>query len=288
MAREDYTLPVSELRRFKAFLDGNGIDLLAAPLPPKICRNDTVKPGTDYTHENFDSFLNELTSSKIPFLDLRDEIHADNLDHHSLFYNLGPHWKPKTAKWMAEKTARYLNNNNNYDADLSLFESKNYYDLDPYLALHDDWGIPSKGFPKYTKYQDGNNPIIAPLFDTDFSLDIPGKAINKRGSFDIFYKLKKTDPPAAYLFGINALVDIHNYKNKSGKKTLIISDCQGVEFTPFFALAGEYTTLIDLRSELDGFTGSVESYIKIHKPDTVILLYGLFSVSAFGVTLDFR
>jgi hypothetical protein len=248
---------------------------------------------SDFTNENADELLEALSLRHIPYLDLRATILQENLDHHSLFYKTDHHWKAETGLWAAGIIAEYLNRNNGFDIDLDLFDPEHYrYDT------YENWFLGYYGrivTLKRARPEDIN--LIYPLFDTNFSLRIPSRKIDKEGGFDIMYDYSQIDkidyynlsPYAAYLYSNNPVTLIHNNLLNDGRKILVIHDSFFPTVGPFLAVGIENLETIDVRV----FTGSVKTYIRQTQPDMVIVMQepGQIRVPDYTVhtgTFDFR
>jgi hypothetical protein len=264
---------------FYDFLKALNIELLYVQSPSKICKNDPINGTLDFSNINADELLYALSLKGIPYLDLRESIHQENLDHHSLFYKTDHHWKAETALWAAGVLGGYLNTHNGFNIDLALFSPDKYrYDV------YKNWFLGSVGKQvTLTRARPDDISLIYPQFHTDFAFQIPSlhrfpsKKINKQGTFDVFYdydEIKKLDyydknPYLAYLYGDNAVTIIKNNMVHDGKKTLFLKDSFGSSLIVFLALGMENIEVLDLRA----FNGSVRSYIKQNRPDTVIIMY---------------
>jgi hypothetical protein len=292
--------PVSALYEFDDFLKGLGIDLLYVQSPSKICENDSINGTLDFSNVNADELLYALSLKNIPHLDLRDVIHRENLDHHSLFYKTDHHWKTETALWAAGIIAGYLNAHNGFDIDLGLFSPDKYR-----YEVYKDWFLGSVGkLVTLTRAKPEDISLIYPLFHTDFVFQIPSltqfrsKSVNKQGTFEVFYDydhIRELDyynknPYLAYLYGDHPFTVIHNNLVHDEKKILFIKDSFGSSLAPFLALGVENMEIIDLRA----FYGSLRSYIKQNRPDTVIVMYnpgfitGVIDYTSHGDLFDFR
>jgi hypothetical protein len=118
-----YAISIEELNEYLKKLD---IDFLYIQCPYKICKKDLIAKNFDFSNENADNLLNVLSLKKIPFLDLRENIHEENLDHHSLFYKTDHHWKAETGLWATKIIARNLNEQFGFEIDLNLFDPARY------------------------------------------------------------------------------------------------------------------------------------------------------------------
>jgi hypothetical protein len=258
---------------FRAFLDSLGIDLLYVQSPHKICRFDTVPGGiADFSNQNADERMSALEQAGIPHLDLREYIHGEHLDHHSLFYKTDHHWKAETGLWAANILAGYLNAHNGFAIDSACFDPGAFR-----YEVYEKWFLGSAGRKVTLAAAEPEDfTLLYPLYETAYSLQIPSHRVDTRGAFDVIYdyrQLEKKDyylhiPYSAYLYADNPVVHIRNHKVSGGKKVLLIKDSFVNTLAPFISLGVEQVELLDLRH----FTGSVKSYLEQSKPDVVIVL----------------
>jgi hypothetical protein len=285
--------PATALYEFNDFLASLDIDFLYIQCPYKISKKDKINSASDFSNENADELLEALSLKHIPYLDLRENIQQENLDHHRLFYKTDGHWKPETGLWAAGIIAEYLNRNNDFNIALDLFNPEQYrYDI------YENWFLGSLG-KKVTLAQTPPEDIslIYPKFDTNLSLKIPSRGIDAEGAFDIFYDYRQVkeinyynlNSYGAYLYGDAPSVIIHNNFLYDNKRVLVIKDSFVNCVNPFLGLGVEYVDVLDLRH----FTGSVKTYIKQNKPDMVIVMYNPSAIGSPDYTthtsmFDFR
>jgi hypothetical protein len=233
--------------------------------------------------------LNELSLKNIPFLDLRENIHEENLDHHALFYKTDHHWKAETGLWATKIISRDLNERFGFEIDLNTFDSSRYR-----FDVYKNYFLGSLGREvTLARVDPEDGVLIYPQFDTNVSLQIPTRNINATGAFDIFYwpeqfskiNYYKIDFYRSYLYSNNAVTIIHNHLLHDGKKILLIKDSFVGVVAPFVGLGVEHVELLDLRH----FTGSVKTYIEQHKPDIVVVMYNPGAIAANNrVLFNFR
>jgi hypothetical protein len=159
--------------------------------------------------------------------------------------------------------------------DLSLFNPERYR-----RDVYEDWFLGGYG-KKVTLSRAALEDIslLYPQFDTDVSIQIPSRAIDAQGTFDVFYdyrQIEKIDyytlnPYMAYLHGMNAVTVVHNNIARNESKALFIGDSFSLTLVPFLACGIETTELLLLGE--NQFTGSVKSYIEQSRPDMVVVMY---------------
>ena len=131
--------------------------------------------------------------------------------------------------------------------------------------------------------------LIVPNFETDFSIQIPEREIDLKGSFEdtlLDYRhLAEVDYYnencyASFMNRNDATATIHNNAPtcNEGKKILFIKDSYSTPLIPYIALGVEdVETLYEIR-----YTGSVRSYIESVQPDMVIVMYSADNVGGDG------
>jgi hypothetical protein len=289
LEKTDNRALTTAIEELNEYLKKSDIAFLYVQNPYKICRRDSLIGINDFSNENADNLLDELSLNNIPFLDLRENIHEENLDHHELFYKTDHHWKAETGLWATKIISRELNERFGFEIDLNTFDPSRYR-----FDVYKNYFLGSLG-KKVTlaRVDPDDGVLIYPKFDTNVSLQIPTRNINATGAFDIFYWQDQINEIGyynksfyeAYLYSNNAVTIIHNHLLHDGKKILFIKDSFVVVVAPFVGLGVEHVELLDLRY----FTGSVETYIEQHKPDIVIVMYNPDAITAsHRVLFNFR
>jgi hypothetical protein len=255
------------------FLSPLNIGLLYVQSPHKISKGDVIIGINDFSNANSDALLAALGTRHIPYLDLRETILQEGLDHHSLFYKTDHHWKAETGLWASNVIAAYLNAHNGFSIDTALFSPDRFR-----YEVYEKWFLGSIGRKVTLIRADPEDcALIYPKEEADISFQIPSWNIDTRGGFDVIYDYRHVAmkdyynhiPYSAYTYADNALITIHNHKRLDGKKVLFIKDSFVNVVAPFFALGVEYVDVLDLRH----FNGSVKNYIEQTKPDIVIVMY---------------
>ena len=257
-----------------------GGHFLYVQTPYKICERDPEIPdgAENYENQNYDSILAELKKRKVPSFDLREQIHAENLNHYSMFYVTDHHWKVESAFWASGEVVRKLNTLFGSGLDVSK-TSKNLY----LTKTYPDWFFGSIGRRVSlgcAKPEDFS--ILLPTFKTSLNIQVPNAEINKTGSFeDVIYNKKALETKDYYnascyesqLYGNQPLTQIKNKKNPNGPKILVLGDSFSLALVPYLSLTASETDLIDFRRDQGNFSGSIQAYINQAKPDVVLLTY---------------
>ena len=285
---------VKNITNLAKFCKKNKAAFLYVSAPSKIMRDDEKYKTLDFSNANADEFLAGLRKNGVDAIDIRDHVEAEGLTTKDLFFRTDHHWLPETGLWATGIIARHLNDKGLVKSDTSLL-SPDKWDKE----IYKDFFLGSRG-KKVTlaRARPDDITIYHPKFPTHLHLEIPSKAMNRDGDFDILYdkkQLEKVDyyhknPYAAYSWSDRPYIYIRNEDAVNDKTVLLIKNSFGNVVLPFLALQFKHTYELDLRH----FKGSVEEVIRRKKPDVVIVLYhaermtGGINYNAHNSLWDFR
>ena len=292
-ARLDIQPCADAAKALSDFCAANGIDFLYINAPKKICKiNDSNISGvSDFSNQNADDFMAALQKSGVACYDLRDTLHNEGLDHHSLFYRTDHHWHPETGLWASSKIASELNDRYNYAFDLSYVDPAQYKSV-----IYPEWFLGSQGKKVTLSNADPEDfTLLYPNFNTLLHYQVKSKCIDALGDFSIMYDMDcvterdyyEKNPYGAYIYADQPLEIIENTNLSNGKHLLFVHDSFGNCVVPFLAMGIQRVDSIDLRL----FDGSLQTYIEAERPDTVIVMYhsGVPGTSVTdGGLFDFR
>jgi hypothetical protein len=293
IASEDYLLQeplnpvdvaryVESLADFNHFLRKKNIRLFYVQIPGKVCKNDTLAPKHHIADENADRLLSGLKRSGVAYVDLREEIHRQGLSHHDLFFKTDLHWKPEAGLWAAKIISERLNNFFGFDIETSLYDLKRY-DCQVYSDFLGSIGrsmtLAAAKLEPFT--------FLFPKFDTDLTIRILSRAIEKRGDFRVIYNQErlqdiiqekdpyKKDYYGVYFHGLTPMISVHNHLLEHKKnKIMIIHDSFSLLVAPFLALGVQgVDTIYTKLGRRSNFRGSVRSLIEKILPSVVIVAY---------------
>lgn len=274
-APKETTEIADNLGDLSEFLSFYGIPVLYVHIPAKTCpyMDGELTETVDFSNQNADSLLKKLEARGIPWLDLREAIHEQGLNHHELYYVTDHHWKVETGLWAVGVIAEYLNKEEGFQIDPEIYDPGRYN-----FTLYPEWFLGSQG-KKVTlaKTKADDFTVVTPRFNTSLICEIPSLGMREEGDFHILLdesKYQEKDvynmsPYHAYSWGDNALMTVTNLNDKSGKSVLLIHDSYGDPAAPFMALGVETLYSVDMRF----FSGSLQSFIEQKQPDFVIVMY---------------
>ena len=251
-----------------------GIEFLYVQAPHKICRfEDTeLEQLGDCSNRNIDSFLEILSEGGTTYLDLRQNLHQEGLDHHSLYFKTDFHWKPETGLWAARRITEKL-------------EADNGWRLQPDRLSPDCFR--KEVYPSFFLGEYGRKMTLLMATAEDISFlyskepadlryQIPDMRIDFTGGSEIFYDMSKVQnidyyrshAYSAYMYGNKPLERISNRKAGNEKKLLMLRDSLGSCVAPFLALEFQEVLCVDRRY----FDGSIRTLLEKEQPDAVIML----------------
>lgn len=242
----------------------------------------------DFANCNTDLLINDLQSMSITCYDLREDVHNENKDFHSLFYKTDHHWKQESALWATSRIAEYLNSNYGYGLNLEIYNQENYR-----TELLEQYYLGSLGKrATLAAVEPDDFTILYPRFDTDITFR-SSKGIEKRGEFEVIYNRKQIDAKDIYKrecylgllsFAATGLSSVENNMAENSKYILLVGDSMMIPVTSFLALNCEKVEFIDPRY----FEGSIKEYIKDNKPDMVINTYSTTIIQDYYPVFDFE
>lgn len=261
------------------YLKEEGIGFFYCFAPAKECALDVELPNGvfSYENQNIDTYINVLDAYGINYIDFRERLHDDGLDHYSMFYKTDHHWNVDAGIWAASTIEKEIN-------DRFGIYIRNVYDWGSYTrttypkAMFGSYGQAVTHFNEDSEDFD----ILFPDFKTNFELEIPDKSIDATGSFqEIFIDYDELNSEIekgggyvyeAILYGNRPYVKITNLGSTDGPKVLMIRDSFSLAAAPYLALSCSELVLLDTRSSNGNFTGSIVNCIDSFQPDIVLAL----------------
>lgn len=247
-------------------------------IPGNVCKyeEDTVGNYVDYGNENADRLLEQLAQAGVPYLDLRQALHAAGMDHRDAFYRTDCHWKVPTAFWAAGVMTEYLTQVSGVAFDPDQFDPDRYQTI-----LYEDHFLGGNGRALTLKKAEPEDfELLLPEYETSFTMEIPSRQMDLEGDFrEVFlfdaplesHDYYGEDPYDSYRTRNYPVIRIHNLNSdhNRGKRLLIIRDSFSAPLVPYLATDIEYVDCLYLQS----FNGSVEEFVRQTQPDIVLVAY---------------
>lgn len=270
------------------FTKEEGIDLLYVQCPSSVVEGRTELPTGIYAYDNdiADEMLERIGGSGIETFDLRTTLHTADADIDSFFYKGDHHWNARTAQEAFIDVTEAMNEKFDYNLDPNGIytdkENYNYKDYKNWFA-----GSFSRAFNTILMPYD-DFTWITPKFDTEFKVEVVDEDMKtikttKKGRLEETVMVESANVKgsancsAAYLRGGSREVRIENLNPDNDRSIYIISTSYGRPFTAFFCNNFKKVYYTDL--QYGRYEGNVYEYIKEHKPDTVLILGTVFSLT---------
>ena len=287
--KRDVSEAVNSTIELADFCKQKGIDFLYVNAPRKICKfEDADISGTlDFSNQNADEFLRQLSVAGVKYCDLREALHAEGVPHHESFYRTDNHWRLETALWASRHILQFLHDEFYHSIDSSALDMNRFTSVEYPVCFLGDYG--KKMTLARTVPDDFT--LLYPNDTMSFHLKIPTLGIDRYGDFSTLYDMSRMERIDYYTqsqyndltynnIGA-ALISIDNQLNTQNVKLLIIRDSFGGGVIQYLSMGVKNVDAIDPRQ----FTGSVHNYIETTKPDIVIVL---MHAGVIGVPIDWN
>lgn len=285
---------VSNVAALRDYLAESGIDFMYVQSPVKEDKYDTEYVetyGLSYENQLADSLISGLKKEDIDVLDLREALHESGMNCYDAFFNTDNHWNIETAFWATGVIAEKLNSQYGFQFDMEVFDMGNYE-----KKVYENWvqGTIGRGVTLVNAPYDDISVLI-PKFETSLNIKIPNLNMDNTGTFletminPVPFERRSTVYHGAYdafAYSKPPVTEVTNYleKNNNEKSVLLLRE----------SFAGPVITYMSLGIEKlyavtpEGFTGSIESYIRQVQPDMVIILYTAPTTNEVTSKYDFR
>lgn len=264
---------------FRDFLSENNVNLLYVNAPTKYTDDLLFEKNfgvETYSNRNMDLFLERIGEAGINYIDLRDNMTAENKTCSDIFFKTDHHWTIETGLWATSKVAGGLNDFCGYDIDLSIYNPDNYVKKEWKECWLGEQGrklaVTYVGLDDFSK--------LTPTFDTDYIFK--SGDYEYEGTFDnfineSFYDETKDVYDADSWYYSYQIIDSVN-KNADYGKVLVLGDSYSHAVQPFLSLGVRELDFICLRDFDSGV--SIKELIRQNGYDTVVILYAQFMLGA--------
>lgn len=290
----DVTALADNVESLEDFLTEQGIDFMYVQSPVKEDKYDedyVNTYGLSYESQLADSLTAELTDRNIDVLDLRETLHEEGMECYDAFFPTDNHWNIETAFWATGIIAEKLNEDYGFQFDMSYFDEANYE-----KKVYENWvqgtigrsiTLANAGYDDVT--------VLVPKFETSLTMKIPDLNMDKTGTFletminPVAFKRRSTVYHSAYdafAYSKPPVTEVTNHTDtgNDAKSVLLLRE----------SFAGPVITYMSLgignlyAVTPEGFTGSIENYIKQVQPDMVVILYTAPATNEVTSKYDFR
>ena len=274
----DVDVGLQKVVEFGKKMQSEGRDFLFFITPSKGQNISKTYKGVyrDYTAEKTKQLTDALAANSLCCVNYQDVIDTSGRPQADFFLRTDHHWLPQAALEANKVLVRTLNEQFGYSIDESVYDLSNY-NVD--YTSYDCLGTQGR---KVTRVyaQSERLPLLTPKYPTDLDVYIYGKGVAHGETADVLTDQRRKDTPSSnknsgipysyYGFGDKQLVQIRNNDVHDGKHVLILKTSFALPMLVFLPDIAEYIDVIDPRH----FTGSVEKYIEMNDPQTILLICG--------------
>lgn len=282
VAEKDMEEVADSVKDFSNYLDSKGIPFLYVNAGSKVNPGNKQLSAYDetleYTNENGNALQVALDKRNIIYLDMRKEMMKADLDWYDAYYITDHHWKTETQLWAAGIIANKLNEIADMRFDSYYFGEEAYE-----FTRHKNLMFGPQGeIATHINAKPEEFTTIFPIFDTDFSVEIPTNSYRRQGDykttlFDLsLLERGLNSDNEKYIYycarwqnDALGIIKNNNAPNNKNKKILVLQDSFGWYLTTYLACdVGE----IDIINPVQ-FNGSIKAYVEAVSPDAVVVLY---------------
>ena len=263
-----------QVAAFRDYVESLGAEYLYVQAPFKVCALDPELPmeGICNTNDEAGYLMERLEQQGVSCLDLRENLHADGLDHYGCFYVTDHHWTMEAGLWAARTLAEELNERYDLGADADKLAEENFTNRVWEDAFLGSWG--RKVTLAYAQPEDFVLPV--PEFEADLRLTVPPWGTDVSGGFEILYNESKIVPEDYYtgnsygavMMGDCPYIKVENRQNPDGPVVAVLRESFAIAPSPSRSLAVGELHLIDARY----YSGSVKELLAEIQPDVVLSL----------------
>ncbi len=256
------------IKELYEFCTQESIPFIYILTPDKICPYDPKLPvgEIDHSNDNIDMFVSELNRLSIPYLDIRNEMYVDGIEHYSFFSKTDHHWNAQGGYYAFLKIKEWMDVNKiEYSASAS---DESNYTLEKYNnKLLGSWG--QRTGRMFTGSDDFY--VYYPKFETCVVTD------EKAGEYrDVLLDESQLDgkgPGFIYDTFYPNTTDVYNEKTDNDTTVFLIGDSFSRECNPFIILS---VRNFIFKKAYSSEEITREELIDLH-PDALILMHSPMS-----------
>lgn len=260
--QEKLDMKAIELERISRILTDKGIEFLYVCAPYSISKYDSQLPVgyEEGMNASIDDFLYRLNQTGVNYIDIREEIHNDEINQYDLWYKTDHHWTTEGGFYVFKVIEEWLESKIGLKVEQRILDESNYSKV-----VYPKWHLGSYG-QRTGRYYAGIDDFILyePNFETSFNED----EVTFTETMYNYEPLQNTDYESRYTYDFvldSAWCSKTNNMASNVKKVWFISDSMGKSVLPFIHLAFSesiVTSAERVNSEM----------LEMYSPDVVILL----------------
>lgn len=277
-SQEDIAYTAQNITSLARMQEGKGGQFLFVLTPSQISKYEDLLPKgyTDTMNDTSDALLSLLAENDVACLDLREELHKDQISHTDAFFVTDHHWKPQTGFWAYTKILNSLEDAGAISSANSLCTDSSQFDFVTYPNTF----LGSSGKRTGICYGGVDDSIfIQPKFETEITLTVPERELTLSGRYeDVCYNtddpLNPDDPDyfqfnayGLYGWGDNGLNQWRNKNAPVDANVMLIGDSFGN--IPFSLLSLYFSSCDEL--DMRYYAGDFQAHFRDYQPDIVIL-----------------
>lgn len=277
-SQEDIEYTAQNITSLARMQERKGGHFLFVLTPSQISKYEDLLPEgyTDTMNDTSDALLSLLAENDVAYLDLREELHKDQITNADAFFVTDHHWKPQTGFWAYTKILSVLEESGAMASMDSFRTDSSQFDFVTYPNTF----LGSSGKRTGICYAGVDDSIfIQPQFDTEITLSIPDRELELSGRYeDVCYNtddpLNPDDPDyfqfnayGLYGWGDNGLNQWRNKNAPVDTNVMLIGDSFGN--IPFSLMSLYFSSCDEL--DMRYYSGDFQAHFLDYQPDIVIL-----------------
>lgn len=277
-SQEDVEYTAHNITRLSQMQQKNGGQFLFVLAPSQISKYEDLLPEgyTDTMNDTSDTLLSLLDQSGVACLDLREELHKDQISNADAFFVTDHHWRPQTGFWAYTKILSALEESGAIASVDGFYTDSSHYDFVTYPNTF----LGSSGKRTGICYAGVDDSIfIQPQFNTEITLTVPDRELELTGRYEeVCYNSEDTLNPdnpdyfqfnayGLYGWGDNSLNRWRNENAPDNSKVMLIGDSFGN--IPFSLMSIYFSDCDEL--DMRYYSEDFQRHYQDFQPDIVIL-----------------
>lgn len=277
-SQEDIEYTAQNITSLARMQERKGGHFLFVLTPSQISKYEDLLPEgyTDTMNDTSDALLSLLAQNGVTCLDLREELHKDQITNADAFFMTDHHWKPQTSFWAYRKILNALEASGAISPVDEFYTDSSQFDFVTYPNTF----LGSSGKRTGIRYAGVDDSVfIQPKFDTEITLIVPERELELTGRYeDVCYN---TDDPlnpddqdyfqfnayGLYGWGDNGLNQWRNKNAPVDANVMLIGDSFGN--IPFSLMSLYFSSCDEL--DMRYYSGDFQAHFLDYQPDIVIL-----------------